>query len=116
MCKCKDGPSTNVKLIFCPPPRNFVNVVEGGYWITLRQAVCLSVHASGSNNYYGFTTLRPFPCTWTPTQIRLFLCSNLKYASHYLCQQCHEPSTWFRINNDSNMFIISNNKSKNMFT
>ncbi len=25
----------------------------------------------------------------------LFLGFNLEYASHYLCQQCHELSTWF---------------------
>ncbi len=28
----------------------------------------------------------------------LFLGFNLEYAYHYLCQQCHEPSTWFCIN------------------
>ncbi len=30
---------------------------------------------------------------------RLFLGSNLQYAYHYLCQQCHEASTWFCMNN-----------------
>ncbi len=29
--------------------------------------------------------------------VGLFLCSNLEYASHYLCQQCHETSMLFRI-------------------
>ncbi len=29
------------------------------------------------------------------SQSRLFLCSNLEYASHNLCQICHEASTWF---------------------
>ncbi len=52
--------------------------------------------------------------------IRLFLCSTLEYASHYLCQQCRETSTWFCIINNSNILkhghnhvlplIITNNK------
>ncbi len=41
---------------------------------------------------------------------RLFLCSNLEYASHYLCQQCHETSTWFCIIDNSNMLNHGHNQ------
>ncbi len=41
-----------------------------------------------------FCTLQPVGMYW------LCLCSSLEYASHYLCQQCHETSTWFCIINN----------------
>ncbi len=36
----------------------------------------------------------------------LFLGSNLEYASDYICQQCHETSIWFCMNNQLIQWLL----------
>ncbi len=51
----------------------------------------------GLKNFLIISEYKKFQCYIVDLISRLFLYSNLEYASHYLCQQCHEPSTWFAL-------------------